>query len=236
MHRSAVQTYPFGVATRVEPGKYRFSFRGRETPGQSVDVKLVDGTRRVRPGAPIPPSESRREHGVVLGVDAAPTAEPVLRFNLPRCGRGTFDLAAAHLRALPEATLSRIREADAILLGAMGLPDVRRPNGVELTPQIDLREKLDLYNGVRPIRLYHASHSPLYGYGTVGSGRPIDFVIVRENCEGLFSERLAPRPSGRDFETDTMRITRRGAGFGCPRCLCRLRIVACPPRPSLPCR
>jgi hypothetical protein len=30
---------------------------------------------------------------------------------------------------------------------------------VEMTPQIDLRERLDLYNGVRPIRLYHASHS-----------------------------------------------------------------------------
>ena len=37
----------------------------------------------------------------------------------------------------------------------MGLPDVRWPNGVEMTPQIDLREQLDLYNGVRPIRLYH---------------------------------------------------------------------------------
>ena len=107
--------------------------------------------------------------------------------------------------------LSHIRESDAILLGAMGLPDIRWPNGVEMTPQIDLREKLDLYNGVRPIRLYHPSHSPLHGYSAGGEGRRIDFVIVRENCEGLFSERLTPRPSGRDFETDTMKITRRGA-------------------------
>jgi len=112
---------------------------------------------------------------------------------------------------LPDKTLDRIRESDAILLGAMGLPDIRWPNGVEMTPQIDLREKLDLYNGVRPIRLYHPSHSPLHGYSAGGEGRRIDFVIVRENCEGLFSERLTPRPSGRDFETDTMKITRRGA-------------------------
>jgi 3-isopropylmalate dehydrogenase len=36
-------------------------------------------------------------------------------------------------------------------------------------------------------------------------------VILRENCEGLFSDRLTPRPPGRDFETDTMKITRHGA-------------------------
>ncbi len=115
---------------------------------------------------------------------------------------------------LPPATLDRIREADAILLGAMGLPSVRWPSGVEMTPQIDLREQLDLFNGVRPIRLFHESHTPLKGYGGA-AGRPIDFVIIRENCEGLFSERLTPRPAGRDFETDTMKITRRGAERVC---------------------
>jgi 3-isopropylmalate dehydrogenase len=108
---------------------------------------------------------------------------------------------------LPDTTLDEIKRCDAILLGAMGLPDVRRANGVELTPQIDLREKLDLYNGVRPIRLHHASHTPLKNH----SAGEIDFVLVRENCEGLFAERLTPRPPGRDFETDTMMITRRGA-------------------------
>ena len=115
-----------------------------------------------------------------------------------------------HGDPLPAAAVARMREADAILLGAMGLPSVRWPSGVEMTPQIDIREKLDLYNGVRPIKLYHESHSPLRGYGGT-DGKPIDFVIIRENCEGLFSERLTPRPAGRDFETDTMKITRRGA-------------------------
>ena len=115
---------------------------------------------------------------------------------------------------LPPATLDRIREADAVLLGAMGLPSVRWPSGVEMTPQIDIREQLDLFNGIRPIRLFHEVHSPLKGYGGVG-GRPIDFVIIRENCEGLFSERRTPRPSGRDYETDTLTITRRGAERVC---------------------
>jgi 3-isopropylmalate dehydrogenase len=84
-----------------------------------------------------------------------------------------------------------------------------------MTPQIDLREQLDLYNGVRPIRLFHAAHTPLKGFGPAAGSRPIDFVIVRENCEGLFSERLTPRPAGRDFETDTMKITRHGAARIC---------------------
>src|SRR5690606_14987712 len=90
---------------------------------------------------------------------------------------------------LPEATLQALKNYDAILLGAMGLPTVRWPNGVEMTPQIDLRERLDLYQGVRPIKLYHPLHSPL----RIPEGRTIDFVILRENCEGLFSDRLTPR-------------------------------------------
>jgi 3-isopropylmalate dehydrogenase len=108
---------------------------------------------------------------------------------------------------LPEATLEALKTYDAILLGAMGLPSVRWPNGVEMTPQIDLREKLDLYQGLRPIKLYHPLHSPL----RIPEGKTIDFVILRENCEGLFSDRLTPRPAGRDFETDTMKITQHGA-------------------------
>lgn len=128
------------------------------------------------------------------------------QFETHSVGAGEY---LKHGHPLPDAAVAAMRRADAILLGAMGLPDVRWPSGVEMTPQIDIREQLDLYNGVRPIKLHHPSHSPLKGFG--GEGRPIDFVIVRENCEGLFSDRLTPRPAGRDFETDTLRITRRGA-------------------------
>jgi 3-isopropylmalate dehydrogenase len=108
---------------------------------------------------------------------------------------------------LPAATLELIKNCDAILLGAMGLPEVRWPNGVEMTPQIDIREQLDLYNGVRPIRLYHAAHTPLK---RVSAGE-IDFVLVRENCEGLFAGRLTPRTPDGDCEIDTLKITRHGA-------------------------
>ncbi len=144
----------------------------------------------------------------VLRTVAARLAGVAFAFTAYSVGAGEY---RRHGDPLPAATLESLRGADAILLGAMGLPDVRWPNGVEMTPQIDLREKLDLYSGVRPIRLYDEAHSPLRGYSANGTGRHIDFVIVRENCEGLFSERLTPRPAGRDFESDTLKITRRGA-------------------------
>ena len=64
---------------------------------------------------------------------------------------------------LPESVFERLAEFHAILLGAMGLPDVRWPDGVEMTPQLDLRERLDLYQGLRPIYLFHPDDSPLRG-------------------------------------------------------------------------
>ncbi|MBL9213491.1 MAG: isocitrate/isopropylmalate dehydrogenase family protein [Opitutaceae bacterium] len=153
-----------------------------------------------------------------IGPEVVAASLDVLRATEARLHGVRFDLETHAVGAgeyqkngdpLPSPAVAAMRRADAILLGAMGLPDVRWPNGVEMTPQIDIREQLDLYNGVRPIRLYHPSHTPLKGFG--GAGAPIDFVIVRENCEGLFSDRLTPRAAGRDFETDTLRITRRGA-------------------------
>ena len=89
----------------------------------------------------------------------------------------------------------------------MGLPGVRWPSGVEMTPQLDLRERLDLYCGLRPVRLYHPAHSPLKNARAGG----IDFLLVRENTEGLFSTRLAPLDRAAAQAEDTLRITRRGA-------------------------
>ena len=54
---------------------------------------------------------------------------------------------------LPLETLQGCRQADAILLGAMGLPNVRWPDGTEMRPQVDLRFKLDLYAGLRSVSL-----------------------------------------------------------------------------------
>jgi 3-isopropylmalate dehydrogenase len=106
---------------------------------------------------------------------------------------------------LPTATLDKIKTHDAILLGAMGLPAVRWPNGKEMTPQIDIREKLDLYCGLRPIRLFHRDDTPLKGV------EYIDFVLVRESTEGLFWSRGEQYFPNQPEALDTMRISRAGS-------------------------
>ena len=54
-------------------------------------------------------------------------------------------------------------EADAILLGACGLPSVRYPDNTEITPQVTLRFIFDLYAGVRPAQLVPGVPSPIVG-------------------------------------------------------------------------
>jgi 3-isopropylmalate dehydrogenase len=147
-----------------------------------------------------------------IGPDVVTEAVKVLRAVEPFID-ADFDFtelsvgAGEYLRSgdpLPEATFLRLKEFDAILLGAMGLPGVRWADGTEMTPQIDLREKLDLYCGIRPIRLYHEAHSPMKGV----KGGEIDFLILRENTEGLFFSRLnKPKPDATEVR-DTMRISR----------------------------
>lgn len=152
------------------------------------------------------------------GIGPEVTAEAVRALKAVEALAGGFRIETEELSAgageylrsgdpLPESVFNRIGEFDAVLLGAMGLPDVRWPGGVEMTPQLDLRERLELYNGVRPIYLFHAADSPLKGRRT----GDIDFVIVRESTEGLFATRKAACDLTADAATDTMRITRRGA-------------------------
>ncbi len=131
---------------------------------------------------------------------------PGTRFLLDEVSAGAGEFLNSG-EALPPAAYAACRGADAILLAAMGLPSIRLPDGKELTPQIDLREKLDLYSGVRPIRLFHPHDTPLKGMGDRG----IDFVIVRESTEGLFSARLSKTNQSESEFFDTLRISRHGS-------------------------
>jgi 3-isopropylmalate dehydrogenase len=151
-----------------------------------------------------------------VGVEVVAEALRVLRAVESRLGNVHFECTeyaagageyVRHGDPLPAKALEACREADAVLLGAMGLPEVRWPDGREMTPQIDLREQLDLYCGLRPIRLLHPSDSPLR---RMAPGE-IDLLIVRENCEGLFSARLAKRDPEADEVRDVLRISRLGA-------------------------
>lgn len=159
------------------------------------------------PGDGIGPDVTRE------AVKALRALEPLLdgvRFEMTEHAVG----AAEYLKSgnpLPEAAIEGCRQADAVLLGAMGLPSVRWPDGKEMTPQIDLREIFGLYNGLRPIYLHHSADTPLKGYDT----GDIDFVIVRESTEGLFSARLSQFDPEKGEVCDVMRITRSGTERVC---------------------
>ncbi|MEO1774495.1 MAG: isocitrate/isopropylmalate family dehydrogenase [Pseudomonadota bacterium] len=127
------------------------------------------------------------------------------RRDLPAIETVTMPAGAGHYRdhgvALPEDSLAAAREADAILLSAMGLPDIRYPDGTEISPQIELRMALHLYAGVRPVLLF--------GQPTPLSGRDaLDFVILRESTEGLFHSHGRGTMEGDLAAEETMRITR----------------------------
>ncbi|TWU60961.1 isocitrate/isopropylmalate dehydrogenase family protein [Crateriforma conspicua] len=113
--------------------------------------------------------------------------------------------------ALPDSAFEACLASDAVLLGAMGLPNVRYPNGKEIAPQLDLRERLQLYGGVRPIQLFHESDTPLKNYGA----GDIDFVLVRESTEGLFYGRDAVADLSADEATNQLRISRQASERVC---------------------
>ena len=106
--------------------------------------------------------------------------------------------------SLPADTLRRAGEADAVLLGAMGMPDIRYPDGTEISPQLDLRERLDLFAGVRPVKALPGLPASLADPRASG----IDFVMVRESTEGLFAARGRTVREGESAARDTMVITR----------------------------
>src|SRR5205823_10620301 len=96
-------------------------------------------------------------------------------------------------KSMPDSTVRLCDEADAILLGACGLPSVRYPDNTEIMPQVELRFHFDLYAGVRPARLIPGVPSPIVG----ADQRGIDLVVIRESTEGLFAS------MGKGVVTDT---------------------------------
>jgi 3-isopropylmalate dehydrogenase len=83
---------------------------------------------------------------------------------------------------LPDSALEELRGFDAIYLGAVGHPDVK-PGILEKGLLLRLRFELEQYINLRPVKLYPGVECPLAGKGP----EHIDFVVVRENNEGLYT-------------------------------------------------
>ncbi len=83
---------------------------------------------------------------------------------------------------LPESVLEELKKVDAIFLGAIGHPEVK-PGILEKGLLLRLRFELDLYVNLRPVKLYPGVFTPIKDKGP----KDIDFVVIRENTEGLYS-------------------------------------------------
>jgi len=98
----------------------------------------------------------------------------------------TFPFGGEHYKktgeTLPDTALAELRKFSAILLGAIGHPDVA-PGILETGILLKLRFGLDQYVNLRPIKLYTGVETPLKDKGP----EDIDFVVIRENTEGLYA-------------------------------------------------
>lgn len=83
---------------------------------------------------------------------------------------------------LPDTELSALKEMDAIFLGAIGHPEVK-PGILEKGLLLKLRFDLDQYINLRPVILYPGVETPLRNKGP----EDIDFIVIRENTEGLYA-------------------------------------------------
>jgi 3-isopropylmalate dehydrogenase len=151
-------------------------------PGDGIGVEVTEATLGVL-------GKLSRRHGLGLATETLQAGAFAYRDT------GT---------AMSEETFRRAEAADAILLGAMGWPGIRYPDGTEIAPQLDLRFRLNLYAGVRPIRAIPGVPLAL----AHPRAQEIDLVILRESTEGLFWSRGRGEVIEDREARDTMVITR----------------------------
>ena len=98
----------------------------------------------------------------------------------------TYDLGGERYKRtaeiLPDSVLDELKDFDVIYLGAIGHPDVK-PGILETGLLLRLRFELDQYINLRPVKLYPNVWTPIKDKGP----EDIDFVVVRENTEGLYT-------------------------------------------------
>ena len=151
-----------------------------------------------------------------IGVDVADAAMAITQAALEKTGAGALVLDDIQAGAgyfaetgkdIEPGGEDRAGEADAIFLGAIGLPSVRHPDGTEISPHLRLRERFGLYAGLRPVKAYPNAPQRLAD----PRAAEIDMVILRESTEGLFYSAAAHGRSDIRGDTevrDTLRITR----------------------------
>jgi len=129
---------------------------------------------------------------------------------------GTFDFGGERYKrtgeVLPDTAVADLLGFDSIFLGAIGHPDVK-PGILEKGILLRLRFELDQYINLRPVKLYPGVETPL------ADKKPedIDFVVVRENTEGLYTGAGGMLREGTPNEVAVQESV--NTRFGVERCL-----------------
>ena len=144
----------------------------------------------------------------IAALDALADSTPGLAFDWRRLPGGAQHYLDTGV-AFSGESMRALEGCDAILFGAMGLPQVRTANGTEIAPQLDIRERFELFAGVRPVRIMPRTPAVLADKRAAD----IDLVILREQTEGFFHSRAKKDVASLDDgegANDRSRITRRG--------------------------
>lgn len=176
------QRINFLNTTKVKMGSYRIA----ALPGDGIGPEVLESSLQV------------------LNHIVATTPGLVLQITSYEAGANLYLKSG---ETLPKVVLDACLDADAVLLAAIGLPNVRKSDGTEVQPEMmmGLRRALNVYAAVRPVKLYPGVTGPLR---TADAG--IDMVIIRENLEGLFASFGGGCVLNDQVATDTIVITREG--------------------------
>ncbi|WP_298815633.1 isocitrate/isopropylmalate family dehydrogenase [uncultured Roseibium sp.] len=152
-----------------------------------------------------------------IGVDVAEAAMAVMEVALRKTGQAlpAYDeilAGAGYFRETgtdiePDGEV-RAGEADAMFLGAIGMPSIRHADGTEISPHLRLRDRFELFAGVRPVKAYPNAPQRLADPRAAG----IDLIILRESTEGLFYSAAAHKRTlvaNNDEVQDVLRVTRK---------------------------
>ena len=162
------------------------TFQVAVIPGDGIGVDVIASTRAVLDAA------QKRIGGFTLRYDELIAGAGYFRETGRDIAPGAEDAAG---------------KADAILLGAIGLPAVRHEDGTEIAPHLRLRDRYQLYAGVRPVKAYPNAPQRLAD----PRAADIDLVVLRESTEGLFYSAATLNRSvvvGDDEVRDILSITR----------------------------
>ena len=148
-----------------------------------------------------------------IGREVIPEATKVLdviasKFDF-RLQYNNYDYSCEHYshtgQMMPDDGLDRLRDSDSIFLGAVGYPGV--PDHISLWGLlIPIRREFEQYINLRPVRLLKGIASPLR------NAKDIDYLIVRENCEGEYSNTGARHKVGTpdEYVTQEAIFTKKG--------------------------